>query len=170
MPPSQDQTPPTAGDSPHLGERNVDQRPMMLIYGASITLCLIGFLIGCVGIQYLRHAQSFEAGDLMWKAGVVLMLLAASAFHAIPGALGAMRHPWATGRGSELAPHHPRVGGLVQAWIGFIVASVALLLGLDAFISIPFFETRFGLLVTFGVLFLCAFIPLMAVYMFDRRR
>lgn len=142
---------------------NIGCRPVFMIYGLPIALYFIGTLIACVGLHYTRRLHPWEAVEDFF------ILLFASAIIGIPGLLVVIRHPWAS-LGLKLPLRHPRLGGLVQAWIGLIFFIGMLLTGASLFISIPFLETRNGVLVTLIALLLCIGIPILALALFDRRR
>lgn len=183
MPPSQDPTPPTTGEPSRPEQDNVDQRriylvygthpdrreddigcrPVFLVYGLPIALCLIGGLIGV--------ANANQPYTWPWEVGNLVIMLSMSASIGIPGVLLAMRHPWGA---LSLVPQrklrHPRLGGLVQAWIGFLCLCAMLIAGVNSFISLPFFDTRSGALAIFIVTSLSIGAPILALYLFDRRR
>lgn len=139
-------------------------RPMMWIKGTGGVLFVVGFLITVI------TAADILVGTWPWaKAGAFLMALSLFVLFTIPGALLAMRHRWVAGYGSMLAPHYPQLGGLAEAWIGTIICMWMLVLGRDAPISLPFLKTQSAQFVTAGVLFLCTFIPWMAVLLYERR-
>lgn len=182
MPPSQDPTPPTTGEPSRPEQDNVDQRriylvygthpdrreddigcrPVFLVYGLPIALCFIGGLI--------EVANASRPHTWPWQVGNLVILLSASAIIGIPGALVAMRHPWgAVSFVSQRKLRHPRLGGLVQAWIGFLFLCATVIAGVNSFISLPFFNTRSGALAIFIVMFLSIGAPILALYLFDRR-
>ncbi len=181
MPPTQDPTPPTTGEPSRPEQDNVDQRRIYLVYGTHpdrregdigcrpvfwlfglpIALCFSGFLITVASRPYTRP----------WEVGYELLLLSISAIIGIPGVLLALRHPWgALSLVPQLKLRHPRLGGLVQAWIGFLFLCATLVAGVGSFISFPFFATRYGVIVTYTVLFLSIGAPILALDLFDRRR
>jgi hypothetical protein len=89
----------------------------------------------------------------------------------LPGALVALRHPWAAAMLRTLRQEyrHPRLFGLAQAWLCFLVPgwlsiNVSPFRYPLAFISVELF------VVVTAVLFVVGFGPLAGIWLFDRRR
>ncbi len=133
-------------------------RPMMWIYGTGIVLCCTGIFIGLVSV--------FSFATRSWtKVGFLLEALSGLALLTIPGALLALRHPWGAVRHLHVEQRrfaHPRLVGLAEVWAGLVISALG---------AIPFVADIYPLLLYWLLpVGLVALAPLLALYLFDRRR
>lgn len=153
---------------------NVNYRPMWWIYGTGLVLLFTGFLI----LSQIDHLSLTASGTwLLFEAGMFLMGLSFIIL-TIPAALAAVRHPWGDAYRLAAERHyaHSRLVGLAQVWCGLVLSGIMAAL---IFVSTPapsflFTEDWWKGLLALGLAllaaFLVAFAPLLALYLFDRRR
>jgi hypothetical protein len=126
--------------------------------GTSIVLFGAGLLLA-------RTSPYSAVAVWSWReAGLLLLALVPCVFLGVPGALVALRHPWAAGLWrQEQRFNHPQVFGLTLAWAGILLSgwlSATVLL----VPPVPF------MYVADVVVLLAAFGPAYAILVFDRRR
>jgi hypothetical protein len=155
MPPSETPSPPVAGR-----ERRADVSstiwPIVWIREVGAALLLVGALIA------LTNPASTAAWSA-WKAGLLLVALGLFVFAGVPGALLALRHPWATRSLKTVTQSftYPRLVGLAELWASAVVPG-----WLSAKLLLQVHDPLMA--ITYAV-FLVGLGPMLALLLFDRR-
>ncbi len=149
------------------GRNYINYRPMWWVY-VTVTAALL-FVIGmCIVIVSLSSGPVKLSAGPIWswtKVGLVFLMIGGLSPIIIEGMLLAMRHPWGTGFRMHAERHlaHPRLFGVAEVW-----GSLVLIGGMGVYLFVPDLLSVRPYLPQ--AMLLLALAPLLALFLFDRRR